>query len=99
MPDNIPFTFTLKLSLYHKNTKGTYKMETTLLEAATSQGIWVLLFISLFLYTIKHHEKMEEKQESREKEYLNLINVLTEKFSILSEIQENIEEIKNKLEK
>ena len=74
-------------------------METTLLEAATSQGIWVLLFISLFLYTIKHHEKMEEKQESREKEYLNLINVLTEKFSILSEIQKNIEEIKNKLEK
>ena len=54
-------------------------METTLLEAATSQGIWVLLFISLFLYTIKHHEKMEEKQESREKEYLNLINGLTEK--------------------
>ena len=40
-------------------------METTLLEAATSQGIWVLLFISLFLYRIKHHEKMEEKQESR----------------------------------
>lgn len=27
-------------------------MEHTLLEVATSQGIWVLLFVSLFVYTI-----------------------------------------------
>ena len=29
-------------------------MEQALIEAATTQGIWVLLFVSLFLYTIKN---------------------------------------------
>lgn len=72
-------------------------METALLEVATSQGIWVLLFVSLFLYTIKRYEKMEEKQDTREKEYQNLINVLSQNFSILSDVKEDIKEIKEKL--
>ena len=33
-------------------------METSLFELATSQGIWVALFVFLFLYTIKSNEKM-----------------------------------------
>ncbi len=52
-------------------------MEATLLEAATTQGIWVLLFVSLFIYTIKRYEAMESKQEAREKEYQKLICELT----------------------
>ena len=36
-------------------------MEQALLEAATTQGIWVLLFVSLFLYTIKNNEKVVDK--------------------------------------
>ena len=39
-------------------------MEATLIEVATTQGIWVLLFVSLFIYTIKRYEAMEEKQET-----------------------------------
>lgn len=74
-------------------------MENVLLEAATSQGIWVLLFISLFLYTIKHYERLETKQEAREKEYQNLINCLTQNFTILSTIRDDIEEVKIKLNK
>lgn len=72
-------------------------MENLLLEAATSQGIWVLLFISLFLYTIKHYEQLEIKQESREKEYQDLINCLTQNFAILTDIRNDIKEIKLKL--
>lgn len=34
-------------------------MEATLIEVATTQGIWVLLFVSLFIYTIKRYEAME----------------------------------------
>ena len=55
-------------------------MEATLIEVATTQGIWVLLFVSLFIYTIKRYEAMEEKQETREKEYQKLLNELTEKL-------------------
>lgn len=72
-------------------------METTLLEVAASQGIWVLLFVSLFVYTIRHYERMEERQELREKEYQNLVNCLTENFSLLANIKEDIAEIKSKL--
>lgn len=72
-------------------------MESALLEAATSQGIWVLLFVSLFIYTIRRYEAMEEKQEEREKEYQKLLNELTEKFSVLSEIKEDIGEIKERI--
>ena len=72
-------------------------MENTLLEIAASQGIWVLLFVSLFVYTIRRYERMEERQELREKEYQNLVNCLTENFSILSNIKEDITEIKSKL--
>ncbi len=72
-------------------------METALLEVATSQGIWVLLFVSLFLYTIKRYEKMEEKQDIREKEYQKLIDTLTQNLSILSDVKQDVEEIKMKL--
>ena len=76
---------------------GECTMENVLLELATTQGIWVLLFVSLFLYTIKHYEQLESKQEVREKEYQNLINCLTQNFAILSTIREDIEEIKSKI--
>ncbi len=72
-------------------------MENTLLDVAASQGIWVLLFVSLFVYTIRRYERMEERQELREKEYQNLVNCLTENFSILSTIKEDITDIKSKL--
>ena len=42
-------------------------MEQALIEAATTQGIWVLLFVSLFLYTIKNNEKLVEKQDKEKK--------------------------------
>ena len=73
-------------------------MEATLIEVATTQGIWVLLFVSLFIYTIKRYEAMEEKQETREKEYQKLLNELTEKFCVLSEIKEDTGVIKEKLQ-
>ena len=72
-------------------------METSLLESAASQGIWVLLFVFLFLYTIKRYERMEEKQNLREQEYQNLINCLTQDLEILSTIHDDIAEIKARL--
>ena len=52
-------------------------LEQALIEAATTQGIWVLLFVSLFLYTIKNNEKLVEKQDKREENYQKLLSVST----------------------
>ena len=49
-------------------------LEQALIEAATTQGIWVLLFVSLFLYTIKNNEKLVEKQDKREENYQKLLS-------------------------
>ena len=41
-------------------------LEQALIEAATTQGIWVLLFVSLFMYTIKNNEKLKFSKLSEE---------------------------------
>ena len=74
-------------------------MENTLIELATSQGIWVVLFVFFFLYAIKTNEKLIEKQEKRETNYQNLISVLTEKYDILNDLKDEINHIKNILGK
>ena len=58
-------------------------MEQALIEAATTQGIWALLFISLFLYTIKNNEKLVEKQDQREVNYQKLLSDMTENMLLL----------------
>ena len=65
-------------------------MEQVLIEAATTQGIWVLLFVSLFLYTIKNNEKLVEKQDKREENYQKLLSDMTEKYAV-DENQKKVE--------
>ena len=74
-------------------------MENVLIEAAMSQGIWVVLFVALFLYTIKNNEKAVKRQEEREERYQSIIARLTEQFSILSQIKEDTENIIEKMDK
>ena len=62
-------------------------MEQALIEAATTQGIWVLLFVSLFLYTIKNNEKLVEKQDKREENYQKLLSDMTEKYAVVEDIR------------
>ena len=64
-----------------------------------SQGIWVVLFVALFLYTIKNNEKAVKRQEEREERYQSIIARLTEQFSILSQIKEDTENIIEKMDK
>lgn len=63
-------------------------MEQALIEAATTQGIWVLLFVSLFLYTIKNNEKLVEKQDKREENYQKLLSDMTEKYAVVVDYQD-----------
>ena len=73
-------------------------MEQTLIEAATTQGIWVLLFVFLFFYTIKNNEKLIEKQDQRDANYQQLLSDMTEKYSIIEDIRESVVEIRKPIE-
>lgn len=73
-------------------------LEQALIEAATTQGIWVLLFISLFLYTIKNNEKLVEKQDQREVNYQKLLSDMTEKYAVVEDITNSVDEIQKKVE-
>ena len=73
-------------------------MEQALIEAATTQGIWVLLFVSLFMYTIKNNEKLAEKQDKREENYQKLLSDMTEKYAVVEDIRNSVDEIPKKVE-
>ena len=73
-------------------------MEQVLIEAATTQGIWGLLFVSLFLYTIKNNEKLVEKQDKREENYQKLLSDMTEKYAVVEDIRNSVDEIQKKVE-
>ena len=73
-------------------------MEQALIEAATTQGIWVLLFVSLFLYTNKNNEKLVEKQDKREENYQKLLSDMTEKYAVVEDIRNSVDEIQKKME-
>lgn len=73
-------------------------LEQALIEAATTQGIWVLLFVSLFMYTIKNNEKLVEKQDQREVNYQKLLSDMTEKYAVVEDIRNSVDEIQKKVE-
>ncbi len=68
------------------------------MKSATTQGIWVLLFVSLFLYTIKNNEKLVEKQDKREENYQKLLSDMTEKYAVVEDIRNSVDEIQKKVE-
>ena len=48
------------------------------------------MFVFLLLYTIKKNDKLDELQDAREKEYRELLLELTDKFSIVNEINSKL---------
>ncbi|MDU2122608.1 MAG: BhlA/UviB family holin-like peptide [Clostridium celatum] len=65
-------------------------METEILKIVVSQGIFAVLFVWLFFDTRKDSKQREEK-------YINTIDKLTDKISIVEDIKEDVEEIKDKI--
>ena len=61
-------------------------MEEIITQLIQSQGIWAALFVFLLLYTIKKNDKLDELQNAREKEYQDLLLELTDKLTIVNEI-------------
>ena len=69
-------------------------MESSVLDAALSQGIWAVLAVFLLIYIVKSNERFSARQEEREKQYQELLSALTEKFYVLSVIEKDIAEVK-----
>ena len=65
-------------------------METEILKIVVSQGIFAVLFVWLFFDTRKDSKQREEK-------YINTIDKLTDKISIVEDIKEDVEDIKDKI--
>ena len=72
-------------------------METTMLDAALSKGIWAGVAVFLLIYVVKSNEQRDKKQEERENNYQSVIEKLTEKYQILYTVQNDLNEIKNHL--
>lgn len=68
-------------------------MENILIEAIQSQGIWTILFVFLLLYTTRKNDKLDDLQDSREKKYQELLLELTEKFSVVNEVNEKLDSL------
>ncbi len=69
-------------------------MQDELIKLASTQGIWSALSVALIFYILKAQEKRDEKQEEREQCYQDIIFKLTEKFNILDDVKNDVEEIK-----
>lgn len=65
-------------------------METEVIKTVLSQGAWACLFVWLLLDSRKD-------SKAREDRYINTIDKLTDKISIVEDIKEDVEEIKNKI--
>ncbi|GAA0116369.1 MULTISPECIES: BhlA/UviB family holin-like peptide [Clostridium] len=61
-----------------------------LIKAALSQGLGYGLFVFLLLYVLK-------TTGDREKNYQNTIDKLADKFGVVEDIKQDVEDIKNKI--
>ncbi|KOA21208.1 bacteriocin UviB precursor [Clostridium homopropionicum DSM 5847] len=72
-------------------------MESELIKLASSQGVWAALSVALIFYILKAQEKRDLKQEEREKNYQNIIEELTEKFTLIEEVRKDVKDIKEQI--
>lgn len=81
-------------------------MEEKLIQQALENGIWVTLFVILFLYTMYDGRNREIRYQSREDKYQiaisqnqEVIKELSKQFCIVNEIQKDVIDIKYSLNK
>lgn len=72
-------------------------MEDLILRLLESQGIWTVLFVFLLLYTIKKNDTLDNIEKLREEKYQELLTALTDKFKVLTAINEKMERLCHQL--
>lgn len=74
-------------------------LENELTKTIVSQGAWAALFIWLLIETRKESRLREEKLQNVISKNQEVISELATKFNVVEEIKEDVEEIKNKIER
>lgn len=75
-----------------KTSKGVIKMWEKIFNLAISNGIWAVLFLVLLFFQLKDSKKREEK-------YQKTIETLGVSLKVVTEIKEDVEDIKIELKK
>lgn len=70
--------------------KGGIVVESEVVQLATSQGVWAVLFVCLLFYVLKENSQ-------REQNFQDIILGLTEKLDTLDSIKDDLEVIKDEL--
>ena len=74
-------------------------MESEVFKVIVSQGSWAVLFVWLLMDTRKESKTREEKLQDIINKNQTVISELAEKFDVVENIQTDVTDIKNKLEK
>ena len=67
-------------------------MEQSLMENAAEQGIWTLLFISLYFYQLREAKRRETESQAREEKLAAFIHDISKQFEGLVKQYERIAE-------
>ena len=73
-------------------------MENELIKTIVSQGAWAVLFVWLLIDTRKESKAREEKLQGIINKNQEVISELAEKFDVVESIQEDVTDIKIKLD-
>lgn len=88
---------TLRYQLYIYNKKeGEGFMPEEIFKLVSAQGIWALLSFILIFYILKAQENRDQKQDTREQKYQEIISELTDKFEVIYTEIQDIKKIFNK---
>lgn len=74
-------------------------MESELFKTMISQGAWAVLFVWLLIDTRKESKTREEKLQGIINKNQEVISELADKFDVVENIQSDVTDIKNRLEK
>ncbi|QGG47660.1 BhlA/UviB family holin-like peptide [Heliorestis convoluta] len=76
-------------------------MEQSLLKAALEQGLWALLFVSLYLYQLNESRRLQADAKEREVKLTNFLQDMTRQFELLAmqyeRLSDNVQEIKSEI--
>lgn len=70
-------------------------MEEFFLDAASSNGVWAALSLALIFFILRAQERRDAKQDEREQNYQKIIEELTQKLHIITDMREDIEKIRD----
>ena len=74
-------------------------MENELFKVIINNGAWAVLFVWLLIDTRKESKEREEKLQGIINKNQEVISELADKFDVVEDIQSDVTDIKNKLEK